>query len=332
MRPWTRLGLRSSIGLVLAVGLAACGASGPDPGNGGNGADDVRQVGLVRVTETVGASSGLPLQSVEVTGLAAFAEFDAPIRADAFASPWADIVDTCDVFTAETRDPLDELPLLPDGAFRFLDVGDAMEVFAAGQADAFLRLERSPLGVPLSGTEGSVLLYESTQPSASGLPTNLTSEIGGGGAYPAVSGAALPATSKLILSTPVDPGDEGAVDIDTVFRWSDPTFDDATVVRIDISESDFVVIAQGSAAPQGGPVQAAHLVTCYARDDGEFALPHETVQELARSGRVFSGRLTAAGRETVAVRPVEDDARLISTTSRRTRYESNAWVPASLDE
>lgn len=228
-----------------------------------------KQLGVMIVLEghIKDAPQGTPAVSY------AFANFQAlPKSADLPTNPLASVFDTC--FVTETT------PAVMLAQHRSLTLPDVPTTTAlpfVPTLPLIEGLEPISAGTELTLNLGTAVYTSlprnndayTSQPLAGEVPGGLTVTIPGA-EFPAFENVALPAkTPTFRLQTPSNPR---TIDAETTFTWT--------------TETDTFVLFFGSSSDD------KTRFTCYAKDDGSFVFPLNTV--MAKSG--FTGKLDGAAR------------------------------------
>jgi hypothetical protein len=257
--------------LIIAL-LSACATEakqppvnpGPDPD--GDGFITAKQLGAMIVLEghIKGAPQGTPAVSY------AFANFQAlPKSAELPVNPLASVFDTC--FVSETVQPSLRqsltLPGVPDVAeLPFVPTLPLIEGLEPVDAGAVLTLQLATSTYTTLPRQSNAY---TSQPLAGQVPGGLTVTIPGG-EFPAFEKVALPENTPTFSLQ--SPSDTTMLRADTEFTWS--------------TEADTFVLLFGSS--DDGKVR----FTCYAKDDGSFTFPGDTVM----AASTFTGKLEGAAR------------------------------------
>jgi hypothetical protein len=267
--------MRKFVFLTILLLLTACGGSNPnsnpnpDPDPDGNGLISTSQLGALVLleghvkVEIPDIPLEIPIEVIKVNY--AFANFQAlPKTSELPKDPLAQIFDTCflskeqassAITTQQTEPTLPELPELPA-----LPIGEGLTPVSAGSE---IQLQADDLYTKLLIHENGYYLSEViTETVPQGLTINIP-----GKDFPAFE-TALPANvSEFSLSSPNDVHNLNA---NSVFRWSKANSGDTFVLLIGQS--------------------ANHSFICYAKDDGEFSFPADTIMSQAD----FAGSLQGA--------------------------------------
>jgi hypothetical protein len=277
-----------SLLLALLV-LTACGGNAnpnpdpnPDPDPDGNGLVSTSQLGILLLLEghvkleLIDIPVDIPQEVPKVTY--AFANFQAfPAAQDLPVDPLGQVFDTC--FVSEAPAPavqasaimasmstssVPEIPELPE--LPTLPIGEGLKPSNAG--DELVLNADSSLYTKLIRQDNGYYLSPTTSEQA---PQNLTVTIPGKD-FPAFDAVALPASvPEFSLLSPID---VMALRSDSSFTWSTAS-----------AAKDTFVLLFGSSLSGG-------RFTCYAKDDGVFTFPSDTMMATVS----FEGKLEGAAR------------------------------------
>ncbi len=258
--------------LLLLLLLTACGGTNlnpnPNPDPDGDGLVSTSQIGILLLLEgyvkVEAPEIPVEIPQVEVKATYAFANFQAfPKNQDLPLDPLSQVFDTCfvsDVSAAAltAQQTLPELPELPE--LPTLPIGEGLTPISAGSE---LSMNTgSSLYTKLLQQENGYYISETMPDEA---PQDLKVSIPGSD-FPAFEAVALPQNvAKFSLSSPAD---KLALTSETTFGWS-----------TDSSKDTFVLLI--------GSGDSGSRFTCYAKDDGSFNFPSDTL--MAEVG--FTGKL-----------------------------------------
>lgn len=264
---------------VSALGvLTACGNPAGTP---------QQPSGLTKQASLIVGEEGFAF-NYKVFALAGFTPFQTPYMGTLPEKPLADKADTCVVTSGDETDPLEQFDFLAAPLGNGESVGGPVTLSANGTTYATL-LERDLLGSPIYGSGPS---EESI--AVPPLPESLTLTLPGE-SYSSVSGATLTPVARLEWTAP---GQDDAVTPETAFSWT--ADDGAALIGFQVT--------QANEAGSGDDLN----IFCLASDDGSFAFPAETQQDLTG---LDSGKLMRMGRFDVRYESRGDTALLLASTS-----------------